>query len=485
VINSKEFGRLITISLLAVSGSLLMVLMGGEHIGGDSIIYLRVAENILSNNCVSLSEPVSGKCMPHWGGNQLPGYPAFIASIWTVFGKSAGVVLFAQIAVFMASVVRLCQALLAWKEGPFRNGYATWIVALLLGASPSLIGWSRAILTETLSIALALWLLAELITSLQDRKLSVFKIGIVLTLGIFTRYDFMTFAVPVAAVGFYLHSPFVAIRKVSYIALIILVPLGGWTARCVYQGLDYTPPFGLTPDGQNLPAGMLRWVGTWLDNQYELERSVWALVHFDYESFSAPEDAYASSDEAARVASLIQRLRTKHQGKPAPTFIDHEFLDIAEYRITNNRLEQWIKLPFRRVAHMWLSPFPSMGWPAEISDSVRPRLKTALAARDWSVIARSMLEVPGTVAMKVLVTGHRYLVIFLVILGLLYWRQYAPPVRFIIFVIVGLVIFRSLFFSLTLLTETRYLAPALAWLDVATIIFLVTIYSDRKNRLQK
>jgi hypothetical protein len=459
----------------------MMVLLSAPHVGGDSAVYLKVAENIFFNGCVSLSPPESAACVPHWGGNQLPGYPAFIAGVWMSFGKSVYAVLFSQVAVVALASGYLCKVLSKTMGRIYQNSVLLLLVAFLLGASPSLIGWSRAILTETLSIAMALWLLAELVASLQYRKLRIFRIGIVLTLGIFVRYDFSVFVMPVAAVGFYLHAPMDAIRKGSCIALIILVPLGGWTARCVYQGLDYTPPFGLTPDGQNLPAGMLRWVGTWLDNQYELERSVWALVHFDYVSFSAPEDAYASSDEAARVASLIQRLRTKYQGKPAPTLIDSEFLTIAEDRIANNRLEQWIGLPLRRVAHMWLSPFPSMGWPAEISDNVRPRLKLALTARDWSSIARSMLEVPGTVAMKALVTGHRYLVVFLVIIGLLNWRQYGPPVRFVVFVIVGLVVFRSLLFGLTLLTETRYLVPALAWLDVAAAIFLTTIYSAKKT----
>jgi hypothetical protein len=480
-------GNLYWLSLVCICAfpKLLMIGLSDAHVGGDSFVYLKVAENIFANSCVSLSDPASEFCAPHWGGNQLPGYPAFIAATWMMFGKSVFAVLFSQVAFFALVSGYLCKVLARTDNGIFQNTKVILAVALLLGASPSLIGWSRAILTETLSIALALWLLAELVASLQDRRLRIFRIGIVLTLGVFVRYDFAMFVVPVAAVGFYLHAPMVAIRKGSCIALIVLVPLGGWTARCVYQGLDYTPPYGLTPEGQNLPAGMLRWVGTWLDNQYELEKSVWALVHFDYESFSAPKNAYASSEEAARVGSLIRHLRTKYQGKPAPSLIDREFMDIAEDRISNNRLEQWIGLPLRRMAHMWLSPFPSMGWPAEISDSVRPRLKSALAARDWSVIARSILEVPGTVAMKTLVTGHRYLVVFLVIFGLLYWRQYAPPVRFIILVIIGLVVFRSVLFSFTLLTETRYLAPALAWLDVAAVIFLATIHAARKNRLQK
>ncbi|MBT5399653.1 hypothetical protein HOL24_03820, partial [bacterium] len=47
--------------------------------GGDWDIYSTVAENILNGCGVSLSNPESGECVPHFGGNQLPGFPAFVA----------------------------------------------------------------------------------------------------------------------------------------------------------------------------------------------------------------------------------------------------------------------------------------------------------------------------------------------------------------------------------------------------------------------
>ena len=50
---------------------------------GDWTIYQTVAVNILDNGCVSLSDPMGGACLPHWGGNHLPGFPAFVALIWS------------------------------------------------------------------------------------------------------------------------------------------------------------------------------------------------------------------------------------------------------------------------------------------------------------------------------------------------------------------------------------------------------------------
>ena len=46
--------------------------------GGDYEIYTTVAKNILKGCGVSLSNPLTNDCVPHFGGNHGPGYPFFI-----------------------------------------------------------------------------------------------------------------------------------------------------------------------------------------------------------------------------------------------------------------------------------------------------------------------------------------------------------------------------------------------------------------------
>src|SRR6185437_11916384 len=73
--------------VLACLPRLILVFSTSYYSTPDSRAYIRVAENIASNFCVSRSDPVSGLCEPSWGaGNQLPGYAAFIAVAW-LFGK--------------------------------------------------------------------------------------------------------------------------------------------------------------------------------------------------------------------------------------------------------------------------------------------------------------------------------------------------------------------------------------------------------------
>ena len=56
--------------------------------GGDYEIYTTVAKNILNGCGVSLSDPLTQECIPHFGGNHGPGYPLFISLIWSVFNDS-------------------------------------------------------------------------------------------------------------------------------------------------------------------------------------------------------------------------------------------------------------------------------------------------------------------------------------------------------------------------------------------------------------
>ena len=102
---------LLTLVLLAATPQIFMALALPSHGGDWTDSYLPVAMNIIRNGCVSVSDPMTALCLPSWGGNQLPGYPAFVAAIWSVFPGSIPALLIAQIATYAASVVYLSRAI--------------------------------------------------------------------------------------------------------------------------------------------------------------------------------------------------------------------------------------------------------------------------------------------------------------------------------------------------------------------------------------
>jgi hypothetical protein len=462
----------------------LMIFFGGYHTGGDSNLYLTVAQNIAENFCVSLSDPGSGACAPHWGGNQLPGYPLLIATVIRITSGSIGSVLVVQSILFSLAVILLLNAL---RRAGLPSA-AVIIVVIFLGLSPSLVGWSRSLLTETISVAVAIWLLAELTTSFSQGQLRVVRVAVIMVVGIFVRYDFALLIVPVAIASLIIHGWADAFRRFVIVSLLCCLPLIGWSARSAALGLLPTPQIGLTPEGGPLPTGTMKWVGTWLVDQYDLRNSVWALVNYDYNDFRPPVTAYDSGRERSLIEAQIRLLETQFMLRPVPIEIDGIFGELALERIAREPLRHWITLPGLRAWWIWAIPAPSMGWPAEIDTQSRESLRNALKESRFSHVAAFILEHPEKAVMKTLVTAHRYgliigaLTIAVFLVGRLRQRNIGV-LEFLAFLALGFALVRTIAFSQTILVETRYLTPALAWLDVAVALYVHTLIWGRNDRV--
>lgn len=457
--------------VVAILPKLLMILIAGADTNGDAKLYGFVAGNILDNFCVSVSLPRNGDCTPHWGGNQLPGYPFFIALVWGTIQRSAEAVLYAQSAFFAICVVFLARSLRRARV----HMVAVWCVVILLGLSPSLVGWSRSMLTETLSASFALLLLAELVVSFNISRIRPVQLGAILVCGFFVRYDFALMAFPVAAAALTIHGPVKALMKGLVVLLVVCIPIAGWTARSIALDLPPTPPIGMTAKGEQLPRGMMNWVATWLDNQYDLGRSIWALVHFDYEKFDPPPKAYADAHERRQVEKMLEALRSTNNLSPPPSETDEGFEAIAQIKNRNTGFTENLNLFLRKGTSMWLSPFPSMGWPAEIEETNRGKIRSAASDLNFTGLYEAMMAAPSATIAKGVVSFHRYLLLTSCLL-LLGWAHRLPPIgRKLLWLAVFYAGVRTLFFANTLLIETRYLVPSLAWMDVALAISAFTI----------
>ena len=156
-----------------------------------------------------MSEINGNECVPHFGGNQGPGYPAFIAVIWALSGHSDLAVRLVQASFCIASILYIVDAIYRYTA----SAKQAMIVGLVLALSPLHLAWPRFFFTETLALAATLWLFAELIKSLQLSNLRIFPIGIALIVATFIRLDAVLLLVPVAATGFIIHRPFTALKK--------------------------------------------------------------------------------------------------------------------------------------------------------------------------------------------------------------------------------------------------------------------------------
>ena len=162
-------------------------------------------------------------------GFRPPGYPLFIAAIYSVFGRDFAAVRLVQIIVDSASVVLL--ALLGFRWHSRRIG---WIAGVLAAVNPLLIYYSRMLTAESTSTFMLL-VLALLVSSFErSRRLGlVFAAGIALGALLMLKSAFVLCAPALAAILAWRHikEPRFAAIAVLLLTLGSLVLAGPWIVR--------------------------------------------------------------------------------------------------------------------------------------------------------------------------------------------------------------------------------------------------------------
>jgi len=439
---------------------------------GDGNVYKRVAQNILENGCISLSDPITARCVAHWGGNQLPGYPAFIAGVWALFSTSDTVVGVASGVVTALAILRAMYAIRALDQPPA----AVLLVGLLLALSPAHVGWSSLILTEALAVAATIWVMAEIALCLAAERLRVLPLALSLVCAIFIRYDSLVLGIPVAALVLMLRPIGLSLSRALIVVGLVALPLGLWTARSL--SLDLPLPINrylVTEDLRPKPMGFTHWVRLWVHNQYEQMETIWIAFTRNYERIQVPDRAYGSRAERQRVEALLAELRN-HDGRPIPRHIDSAFEQIASARVEADPLAARVGHPAARIGWLWLNPYTSLGWPAMADDAVG-RLKSALATRDLAYIVETvgteMASDPLPVIGKIVNVAYRYLLLVSVGVALFFTlRRGTGPVRRFAFVAALYAVVRTIAFGYYGYVESRFIVEAIPGLEIVLVLGL-------------
>jgi hypothetical protein len=432
--------------------------------GGDTQVYELVASNILHNGCVSLSPPTGSACVPHWGGNQLPGYPAFISAAWALFGQNEFGVRFLQGLIAAAAAVwaGACAGRLAQNR---RVGVA---VALLLGLSPLGLPWSRFELTDALTIAATQWVAAELLLALHLRRLRPVPVAIALTVAVLLRYDSVFLALPVALTAWAARRDVRdAMLRLALIAALCAVPPGAWWVRSVLAGLPAVPDVAVMPDGGPTPAGYIRWGNSWMIDQYEYPAWNYPIYARMYSLLSIPDHAYLDEHERNEVAALLAELRP-YEGRPMPDHIDAAFAALAARKYEREPTRHYVALPLRRAAIMWADPRYSGGWPVSVNDAAG---KSA-----------AQLLVANPLAATVKVGGALYRTLLLVTAGALLAVRRIAWARPLLLFSIAYAAAQTVFHVAFGLVETRYLLSAVSFLELAVAAVAIAWMLARRSK---
>jgi hypothetical protein len=302
---------------------------------GDGKVYARMARNLLEQHVYSHDEepPYTPSII------RLPGYPLFLAAIYSVFGHENNTAVRAIQALIDTTTCGLVALLAYLWEPEQRRKWTTALFALTLAAiCPFTAIYVGTILTETWAsfFAVALCLLTTFAFRARSFKQSLWRwamVGLWGSASLFFRPDSGLF---MAAVGLTLVSTIVSrpnlqisdafeeqahwkngwlprLRRViaqgAVLSLAFVLPLIPWTIRNwrtfhLFQPLS--PAHGEMP-GEFVPRGYQQWVRTWIDDGRYIEIVLWTLDDKPIDADDLPDSAFDSPEEKTRVTRLFDQ----------------------------------------------------------------------------------------------------------------------------------------------------------------------------------
>ncbi|MCU1303909.1 MAG: hypothetical protein JWQ87_4193 [Candidatus Sulfotelmatobacter sp.] len=341
----------------------------------DSRLYADIAENWLQHGIYGISN--SGEVVPTL--SRLPGYPAFLAAIFAIFGWSNfRAVLLIQVLFDLGTCFLIAD--LARRMLSDRAGKAAFVLAALC---PFLANYAAAALTETLEIfftALALDLAIRGLASLHQKSNSMRTSAIWLACGlsvgacILLRPDG---GILFAAIGAYLFLllfrrnlesrsatelglpsgpgilPFLyAAAFLTVGTFLLLVP---WTLRNVHTLHKFQPlaPRYANDSDELVMSGFNRWTKTWIADYTSVQEIYWKVPGDAIDVTRLPHRAFDSALQREETQQLFAEYNQDHDMTPE---LDARFAALAVARIHSAPLRYYVWLPALRIADMWLRP---------------------------------------------------------------------------------------------------------------------------------
>jgi hypothetical protein len=338
---------------------------------GDSGLYLQLARNWADHHIYGLW--LNGQLVPT--DLRMPGYPAFLAGVAIVFGRSIRAIVLSQ------AVVDLCTCLLtaalAAALAPSAARRRVAIAGLWLAATcPFLANYAAAVLTEVLAAFLTTAALVCFVLGLHREKTEFTFRGRSLRVTATTATLLGAFLTGVASLVrpelpllLAVAGAVFALRwwrslglgKVVFsgmaMSVVFLLPLVPWAARnfTTLHKLQFSADRYTTIPGEYAPVGYYKWANTWMVRFRDVYISVWKLNEERIEIDDFPASAFDSLEEEKRVAALFDEYNKSPTLDISPE-MDRGFAEIARERTRRHPFRTYFSAPFGRALTMWFTP---------------------------------------------------------------------------------------------------------------------------------
>jgi hypothetical protein len=338
---------------------------------GDTKFYDELARNWLDHGVYGLF--IHGQLAPV--DMRMPGYPAFLAGVYAVFGRSSRAVMLFQACIDLTTCVFTATIAALIAPVPSKTRVATialWLAALC----PFTANYSAVVLTEVLATFLTTLAVLTFVTSLgrastdsssqapDTRNLlseaaSWLLTGMLVGIGTLVRPETPLLLL---AAGFVLAVYWRRRQNWSKLFLAIacmsaglILPLAPWAARNARTmgRVEFLAPRYAETYGDFIPRGFYAWTGTWMVRFSEAYRITWKLGKEPIQVTELPATAFDSTAERARVAALLDRYNSNLQMTPV---LDREFAVLARERTAHRPMRTYIAIPLARMWTMWFTP---------------------------------------------------------------------------------------------------------------------------------
>src|SRR5438270_453941 len=366
----RSKARFFLLAALAALALRLFLVWRFPAVVDDSRLYADIAKNWLQHGIYGVTN--SGQIVPTL--SRLPGYPAFLAAIFAVFGlDNFKAVLLIQVLLDLGTCF-----LIADMARRLFSARAVQAAFLLAGLFPVLVNYAAAALTETLEIFFTTLALAFALRGLalgegsRPGRLNWVACGLSVAAAILLRPDG---GILLAAIGGYLFwlllknwkgnlsaadsVPRLAPRELIFAGILVavaaLAPLIPWTLRNLHTLHRFQPlaPRYANDSDEFIMPGFNRWVKTWIADYVSVQEIYWPVPGSDIDFSRLPNRAFDSADERSETSKLFAQYNEDHDMSPD---LDARFGALGAQRIREAPLRYYLWLPALRIADMWLRP---------------------------------------------------------------------------------------------------------------------------------
>ena len=376
----RKNARFFLAATLAAIALRLVFVLHFPGIVDDSRLYADIAMNWLQHGVYGITDS-PGRVMPTL--SRLPGYPAFLAAIFAIFGWSNFRAVLLIQALFDLGTC-LVVADIARRMFSERAAKAAFVLGALC---PFLANYAAAALTETLEMfftALALSLAWRGLTfvslasgaGIQPSRKNAWRLwlgsGLCIGACILLRPDGGILFGAIAAYLLLLLArsalPSLKDRSASsrfqtlnilragiILTIATFAPLVPWTLRNLHTLHRFEPlaPRYANDSDESVMTGFNRWTKTWIAEYTSVQEIYWRVPGDAIDAARLPQRAFDSPQQRDSTQQLIADYNLDHDVSPE---IDVRFATLAADRIHAAPLRYYVWLPILRIADMWLRP---------------------------------------------------------------------------------------------------------------------------------